>query len=296
MITAVKLTTALTGAADVVLHGPDTSNRYLSRIQGVVGPPAPRDVVRVRSQADGIVDDSKFLSERIIVLEGEIWGATGGAALSDLSTVSQAFSSTLLSPAKLTVTYENGTQRFCYVKLSGSVDVSVEGASRLAQYQVQLRAADPRWYDPTLKTVTLSAPSSGLTFSSTTSTGTTNSGTAPSPLTITVTAGSGGSLTVNEIGVTLPSTYGPLVPQSYTSAIFSNPSMSIVGSGSGFTIPASTSRTFYSATRTASSLTDIDSNTEWPMIYPGTVSMGIGAAASSVNGASCVFTWYDAYM
>jgi hypothetical protein len=295
MISTVTLTPPMSGAAAVTLHGNSQTNRNLARIQGLVGPPAPRDVVRPRSQADGAVDDTKFLAERSITLEGEIWNSTGGAAISDLSTVSEAFTSSLLSPAKLTVTYENGTTRFCYVKLSGGVDVSVEGASRLVQYQVQLRAADPRWYSTTLNTVTLSRSTSGTSWTATTSSGTTNNGTAPSPLTIAVTAGSA-SLTVAELGVTVPSTYGSLVPQTYSSALFSNPSFSIVGTSTGFTVSAGTTRTFYSSTRTASSLTDVDSRTEWPMIYPGATTMGIASSSSNVNGSSCVFTWYDAYM
>ena len=294
MITTVTLTPAMAGASPVDLHGNGQTNRNLARIQGLVGPPAPRDVVRARSQADGVVDDTKFLSERLITLEGEIWNSTGGAAISDLSTVSEAFTSSLLSPAKLTVTYENGTTRFCYVKLSGSVDVSIEGASRLVQYQVQLRAADPRWYSTTLNTVTLSRSTSGTTWTASTSSGTTNAGTAPSPLTVAVTAPSGNSLTVSEIYVTVPSTYSSLVPDSYTGS--GSARFSIVGTSSGFTVAAGATRTFYSATRTASSLAEISSQTEWPMIYPGSTTMGIASSSSQVNGSSCVFTWYDAYM
>jgi Phage tail protein len=296
MISTVTLTPPMSGAAAVTLHGNGQTNRNLARVQGLVGPPAPRDVVRPRSQADGIIDQTTFMAERTITLEGEIWGSTGGAAISDLSTVSEAFASSLLSPAKLTVTYENGTTRFCYVKLSGSVDVSVEGASRLVQYQVQLRAADPRWYSTTLNTVTLTRSTTGLTWSASTSSGTTNAGTAPSPLTVAVTAPSGNSITAAEIYVTVPSTYASLVPQTYTGASGSIPSFSILGTGTGFTVAAGTTRTFYSGTRTASSLSEIDSRTEWPMIYPGAVTMGILATSSNVNGASCVFTWYDAYI
>ena len=294
MITTVTLTPPMAGASAITLHGGGQTNRNLARIQGLVGPPSPRDVTRPRSQTDGIIDDTKFLSERIVTFEGEIWNTTAGAALSDLSTVSEAFTSSLLSPAKLTVTYENGTTRFAMVKLSGAVDVSVEGSSRVVQYQVQLRAADPRWYSTTLNTVTLSRSSTGTTWTASTSSGTTNAGTAPSPLTIAVTAGPSASLTVSEVYVTVPSAYSSLVPDSYTGSGAGR--FSIVGTGSGFTVASSTTRTFYSATRTASSLSDVDSVTEWPMIYPGSTTMGIAASSSNVNGSSCVFTWYDAYM
>ena len=294
MITSVTLTPAMTGASAVTLHGNSQTNRNLARIQGLVGPPGPRDVTRARSQTDGVIDDTKFLSERIITLEGEVWSTTAGVALSDLSTISEAFTSSLLSPAKLTVTYENGTTRFAMVKLSGAVDVSVEGSSRVVQYQVQLRAADPRWYSTTLNTVTLTRSTSGTTWTASTSSGTTNAGTAPSPLTIAITAGSSASLTVGEVYVTVPTAYSSIVPDSYTGS--GSARFSIVGTGTGFTVASSTTRTFYSATRTASSLSDVDSVTEWPMIYPGSTTMGLTSSSSNVNGSSCVFTWYDAYM
>jgi hypothetical protein len=101
-------------------------------------------------------------------------------------------------------------------------------------------------------------------------------------------------LTVSEIYVTVPSTYSSLVPDSYTGS--GSARFSIVGTSSGFTVAAGATRTFYSATRTASSLAEISSQTEWPMIYPGSTTMGIASSSSNVNGSSCVFTWYDAYM
>jgi len=300
MITGVTLTPPMSGASAIVLHGSGTSSRYLSRIQGVVGPPSPRDVLRARSQADGAVDDTKFLTERTIVLEGEIWGSTGGAALSDMSTVSEAFTASLLSPAKLTVTYEGGTTRFCYVKLSGSVDVSVEGASRLVQYQVQLRAADPRWYDTTLNSQTVSMSTATYSPSATL----TSAGTAPSPLTIAVTAGTA-DLGINTITVTAPLTYSSLVPNTYSSSGDQVLVSTLTGAGSGNRIGVSMglTRTFVTATRSGvysasgvSPLADVHQKSEFPYVYPGSNTAVIsGIGTSGMLGASTVYSWYDAF-
>jgi len=297
MITSVTLTPALSGASAVTLHG--SSTRKLSRIQGLVGPPAPRDITSIRPGMDGIVDRTRSVGERIITIEGEVWGATGGAAAADFSTVNEALYSTMLSSGKLTVTYDNGDVRFCNVKLSSSVDMSLEGQSRVVSYQTQLRAADPRMYANTLKTITLTAPSS-LTWTATSATAT-NAGTAPSPMTVVVTAGSN-ALSVSEIAVTVPTTYGSLVSQTYSSSLFSNPSLSIVSqnaNGTGINdiqVSGGTSVSFYAATRTATSLSGVAAASEFPVLYPGTNStVGIRAAASNVTGARCVFSWYDAF-
>jgi hypothetical protein len=300
MISTVTLTPPMAGAAAVTLHGNGQTNRNLARVQGLVGPPAPRDVVRARSQADGAVDDSKFLTERMITLEGEIWNSTGGAAISDLSTVSEAFTSSLLSPAKLTVTYENGTTRFCYVKLSGGVDVSVEGASRLVQYQVQLRAADPRWYDTTLNTQTVSMSTATYSPSVTL----TSAGTAPSPLTIAVTAGTA-DLGINTITVTAPSTYSSLVPNTYSTSGDQVLVSTLTGAGSGNRIGVTMglTRTFVTATRSGvysasgvSPLADVHQKSEFPYVYPGSNTAVIsGTGTSGMVGASTVYSWYDAF-
>jgi hypothetical protein len=206
--------------------------------------------------------------------------------------VSEAFTSSLLSPAKLTVTYENGTTRFCYVKLSGSVDVSVEGASRLVQYQVQLRAADPRWYDINQQSTVLTFSASG---SAATATGTAvSAGTAPSPATMTIVSTSSGSTVyVSEIAVQPASTYRTLIPQTFTSTLLSslNPSMSIVGSP--FQVAFALPRTIDSSTRSATSLDGITRSSEFPYFYPGTSSVGI---AYTGGAGTCTFQWYDAFM
>lgn len=285
MIKKVTLTPPPTSTASAVtLHDPaNNTERFLSKIDGVVGPPAPRDVTRVRPGVDGVVDATAYLDARSITLEGELWKSTGGASLSDLSTISEALYATLLAPGRLELTFEDNTVRWCNVKLAGGVEVSVSGASRLLQYQVQLRASDPRMYEgpysTSEQTTTLTRSTTGLSWTATSSP-VTYTGTAPSPLTIVVSAPSGTDLTVSQVSVTNTSPY---------------PSRVIFGTGVGFTVGSGTSRTFYSASRTASSLQDVQADTEFPFVYPGSVTFGIAASSTNVNGASVAFKYYRAY-
>lgn len=330
MIKKVTLTPPPTSTASAVtLHDPaNNTERFLSKIDGVVGPPAPRDVTRVRPGVDGVVDATAYLDARSITLEGELWKSTGGASLSDLSTISEALYATMLAPGRLEVTYENNTVRWCNVKLAGGVDVSVEGASRLLQYQVQLRASDPRMYATTLNSVTLTAPTTtGSLNVFYTSSGTTQSyaGTAPTPVTITATAptaanlGTASSMRVTEIGVRVPTAYADLVPNQWTSANFNYPSWLIVsgataGSGSGsdyiFVEPEKV-RKFTSSTRTAENtnttaaisapMQGVASVSEFPYLYPGTNTWLVrawafaGSGTVGLTGATFKFEWYDAY-
>lgn len=298
MISKVTFTPPTAGASAITLHDPaNNTTRYLSKIDGVVGPPTPRDVTRIIPGADGVVDATAHVGERNITLEGELFGTSAGVSLSDLSTLSQAFMDSLLSPGKLTVTYENGTERFAWVKLSGPVETSVEGAARLVQYQVQFRAADPRWYSTTLNTKTLNL--SGLVIN--TSTTGTNAGTAPAPLEIVITTTSG-TINADKIEVTVPTAYASLIPSTYsatgTQSIVSTSWASGGSSGSSIVVSSGSSRTFTTATRTATSLANVASVSEFPFVYPGGAGSStfsfFGVGTSSPAG-TCVFKWYDAF-
>lgn len=328
MVTKVTFTPPTASASAVTLHDVSTGDRFLSKMDGLVGPPAPRDVTRVRPGVDGIVDQTQFLGERVITLEGEIFKASGGASVSDLSSISEGLYASLLSPGRLEVTYENGSVRWCNAKLAGGVDVSVEGASRLVAYQAQLRAADPRWYEGPYATagqsVTITAPNSsatgfvGLTSNSTTVTYT---GTAPAPLTITVTAPSSGTLGADymglgQIGVKLPTAYANLVPDKWTGSTFPYPSSLIacqgaVTSGDVMRVYPTKTRTFYSSTRTAQStnttsgftspLQGVSGASDFPYLYPGVSTWLVSASALktattvNLNGATFKFEWFNAY-
>lgn len=309
MISKVTFTPPTTGASAVTLHDPaNNTERYLSKIDGVVGPPAPRDVTRVRPGVDGIVDATAYFDARTITLEGELWKSTGGASLSDLSTISQAFSDSLLSPGRLEVTYENGTVRWCNCKLAGPIETSVEGASRLVQYQVQLRASDPRWYagpyatakqSVTLPVTPTSGPTGGVyyTLGPTAASNLVNGGTAPSPPLLTIDTGSSDVVDLLRVTVTPPSAYQSIA-QGGASLVFE------WDVATSTTITSGGKATLNSATREFTLVTgswDVrpSAASEFPMLYPGT-STAVWTAVNTAGTAAlasmiCKFEWFDAY-
>ena len=314
MITSLTLTPAYSATA-VTLHGGATaSTRMLSKIDGLFGPPSPRVVERVRPGIDGVVlDATRFLDGRSITLEGELWGATGGASLDDLSVISESFASTLLSEGLLTVTYENGTVRTCRVKMVGGFDVSVEGGSRLVQYQVQLKAPDPRLYDTTLRTVSLPitpfASSGGAyVLGTTAATNLVNSGTAPVSPTVTITIPLSASTTVKapfKFTITPPTGYSTISPWGATQVFqWSDGATTgyIAGAGSTSTARAVVSGANRTITQTETSgsvdwSTRPDAVSEFPLLYPGTSTATWTYKTSMANatGVSCQFTYYYAY-
>lgn len=310
MIKKVTLTPPPTSTASAVtLHDPaNNTERFLSKIDGVVGPPAPRDVTRVRPGVDGVVDATAYLDARNITLEGELWKSTGGASLSDLSTISEALYATMLAPGRLELTFEDNTVRWCNVKLAGGVEVSVEGASRLLQYQVQLRASDPRMYAGPYSTAGKSAnlpvtPTSGptggvyYTLGPTAATNLVNSGTAPSPPVITVDTGTSDLTDLLRITVTPPTGYQSIA-QGGSSLVFE------WDVAAATTITSGGKASLNSATREFTLLTgswDVRPNatSEFPLLYPGTstaVWTAVNTAGTTALASmSCKFEWFDAY-
>ncbi|NBW15980.1 MAG: hypothetical protein EBR82_49150 [Caulobacteraceae bacterium] len=315
MITSVTLTPAYSATA-VTLHGGATaSTRNLSKVEGLFGPPSPRVVERARPGVDGVIlDETRFLDGRTIVLEGELWGSTGGAALEDLSTISEAFTSTLLSEGKLTVTYENGTVRWCNVKLVDSVQVAVEGSSRLVQYQATLKAADPRLYETTLRTVSFPiTPFTGpsgivYTMGTTSATNLVNSGTAPTSPTVTITVPLTANQQITELlrfTVTPPSGYQSISPWGATQVFeWTSTAGTDIASRNSTTATNNAVAVVDSAKRTVTQTLTNGSwsqrpraTSEFPLLYPGT-STGTWTyktTMSSATGASCQFTYYYAY-
>lgn len=315
MITSVTLTPAYTATA-VTLHGGATaSTRSLSKVEGLFGPPSPRVVERARPGVDGsVLDETRFLDGRTIVLEGELWGSTGGASLEDLSTISEAFTSTLLSDAKLTVTFENGTVRWCNVRLVDSVQVAVEGGSRLVQYQVTLKAADPRLYDPTLRTVSLPlTPFTGpsgivYTLGTTAATNVVNSGTAPVSPTVTITVPLTASAQITEVlrfTVTPPSGYQSISPWG-SSQVFEWSSTagtdivsrsSVAGTNNAVAVVDAAKRTVTQTVTAGTWSQNPSATSEFPLLYPGTstATWTYKTTMANTTGVSCQFTYYYAY-
>ena len=315
MITSVTMTPAYSATA-VTLHGGATaSTRSLSKIEGLVGTPQPRVIERVRPGVDGVIlDETRFVDGRTIVLEGELWGASGGASLEDLSTISEAFASTLMADATLTVTFENGTVRWCKVRLVDSLSTSVEGGSRLVQYQATLKAADPRLYDSTLRTVSLPlTPFTGpsgivYTLGTTAATNLVNNGSAPVAPTVTITVPLNSTNQLTEIlkfTVTPPSGYSGISPLGGTQVFEWASSVGtdiVLGSGTTNTARAvvdSVARTVtQSFTAGSGSWSQSPKATsEFPVLYPGTstATWTYKTTSNSTTGVSCTFTYYYAY-
>jgi len=222
-------------------------------------------------------------------LEGEIFGASPRAVLDDWNTLNSAFESTMLSQGQLTVTLPAASggstqQRWCNVTLASPAQVSLEGGSAYLAYQVSFRAKDPRWFGMTQNTSTQSVSVTSGTSPVTSSSQTiSNAGSAPSLPTVSFT----GALTsTGTVTVTVPTAYTNISPQ-------------------GSTIPLVMQSVFGATTYTGVvdcglktvSGVYVAATTEWPVLYPGSSSWTLTAAATPVGSQTFTATvsWYDAW-
>lgn len=280
--TLLSTTPTLSAAAGLSLHA-STGARQVTHAEGIFGTPAPRDVVRAAPGRDGTQSDTHWISERTIVLEGELTGASQRAVLDDWATLSSAFQSTMLAPGQLTVTLPaasggSSRQQWCNVVLTSIAQVPADGGSAYLAYQVTFRADDPRWFGMTPNT------SAAASLSSTPSTAATvaNGGNAPTSPKFTF---SGTALSTN-VSVTVPSTYTTLSPQGSTIAI-------VPAVVAGFDVTSSSS--IDCAKRSVSSLGSrkLNARTEWPVLYPGSSTWTW--TNTSGTSVTCTMTWYDAW-
>ena len=151
----------------VALH--ETSTRSLVRADGLVGIPGVRDSVRPWPNAHGSIDETRWMTDRLISLEGEVWGATYEEVFDEFGLLNKAFLDTLTNDGTLLKWTRGGagTALQAEVKLAGPVQTSLAEGARLLRYQAQLRARDPRAYSQTQTTATgtvLSAAGGGLIF------------------------------------------------------------------------------------------------------------------------------------
>lgn len=276
MLSKVTFTPAVGSAVD--LHA-STGSYKVSRAEGIVGPPEPREVTRTAPGRDGTLDDTRFLTERKITLEGEIIGSSQSDVWTKWDALAAAFQSTLLSKGTLTVTLPDGsTQRQCSVILTGSAQPSFEGGSAYLQYQVNFRAPDPRWYSTTASTSTTTINGGTGSVSATV----TNSGNAPTSPVFTF----AGSDSVAAIQVTVPSAYSSLSPQGST--------ISLTAGGTGvFNVDSSSfidcsNRTFKFSSN------GLSPTTEWPILYPGSSTWTWGSASASGSHTTTI-SWRNAW-
>lgn len=283
MLSKVTFTPAVGSAID--LHA-STGSYKVSRAEGIVGPPDPREVTRTAPGRDGTLDDTRFLTERKITLEGEIIGSSQSDVWTKWDALAAAFQSTLLSKGTLTVTLPDGTtQRQCSVILTGSAQPAFEGGSAYLQYQVNFRAPDPRWYGTTLNTS--NAVATGTNGSGTGSA--VNNGNAPTSPSFTF----GGTFQINTLSVTVPTAYTTISPQGSTI------SMTLLGS-SGSSLGYSnvtSSSSINCQSRTASGVTGdgIQALTEWPILYPGTSSWSQTSGVFPAASRTVTMSWRDAW-
>lgn len=281
MLSKVTFTPAVGSAVD--LHA-STGSYKVSRADGIVGPPEPREVSRTAPGRDGTLDDTRFLTDRKITLEGEIIGSSQSDVWTKWDALAAAFQSTLLSKGTLTVTLPDGsTQRQCTVILTGSAQPSFEGGSAYLQYQVNFRAPDPRWYGTTLNTSALTISATAATTSS--SANVTNAGNAPSAPKLTWSPVSSG-LYFDYATFTVPTAYTSLSPQGST----------IVLDGSTGSAAISNNNYVDCATRTTNTTSVLTATTEWPVLYPGTSSWNwTQQYAGSTSNSTCTVSWRDAW-
>jgi hypothetical protein len=285
--TLLDSTPALSAAAGLTLHA-TTGNRQVVRADGVMGAPAPRDVTRTAPGRDGVIEDTRYLADRIIVLEGEVWGTSQRAVLDDWATLNSAFESTMLAQGQLTVTLPAASggstrQQWCKVTLASPAQVSLEGGSAYLSYQVSFRASDPRWFGMTQNTSALVIATTTTATSS--SANVTNAGTAPSLPRFTWTSGTG--RVFDNLKVNVPTTYSTLSPQGSEIKLSSASVVNALAANDYFDC----------ATRTTSTSGILSATTEWPVLYPGTSSWNWTQATSSGSSSSstCTMTWFDAW-
>lgn len=276
MLSKITFTPAVGSAVD--LHA-STGSYQVSRTEGIVGPPDPREVNRIAPGRDGSLDDTRFINERRITLEGEILGSSQSDVWTKWDALAAAFQSTLLSKGTLKITLPDGTtERQASVVLTGAAQPSFEGGNNYLQYQVNFRAPDPRWYGTTLNTQAKSI--SGGTGS--TSGTITNAGNAPTSPKFTF----GGSDSISIVRVTVPTAYASLSPQGENIDL-------IAGSSGVFSVDANSY--IDCLTRTAKFASGgMSATTEWPVLYPGSSTWSWGSA--SVAGThTTTISWYDAW-
>ena len=197
--------------------------------------------------------------------------------------LSGALETTMLAPGTLTVTRPDGTERWCKVVLAGAAQPSFDGGAQFLQYQLTLRAPDPRWYDTNLNTSALT-----MTGSSTSplSANVLNYGNAPAYGTYAWTSPAGNSF-INYARITVPSSYSALSLQG-----------SAMTSATGITGQyQSVNNYFVTASNRTASPSDLQKATdEWPILYPGTsVFSFYGHNYAGGGPMTCTLSWYDAW-
>lgn len=159
-----------TGTAVTIHADTPTSKRCLTSAEGLRGVQSLRDSKRVRPQAHGGINETRWEDGRTVTLIGEIASQIGiEDAFNEFALVSAPMLQTLDNAPSLLKWTEGttGNQLQRFVKLDGDLDPVLSDAASIISYQAQFFSEDPRAYSQTLQTVisaALSTSGGGHTF------------------------------------------------------------------------------------------------------------------------------------
>jgi hypothetical protein len=152
-----KLTLANAAAEDVVLHeDTQASKRLIEKVTGLVGIGPLRQTKRVRPQAHGSINETRYEEGRTIAIDGEVWGSSIEAALAEYRKITQAALETLDNGEALLKWTEgvSGNKLQMLVKLDSDTEPVLQEAMARVAYHVQFFAPDPRAYSQALTEAT----------------------------------------------------------------------------------------------------------------------------------------------
>ncbi len=141
---------------DIVLHeDTNASRRLVAEATGLFGISPLRQSRRVRPQAHGSIDETKYGEGSLITLDGTVWSTVSiEAALEEFRKVSQVAQETLdYGPALLKWTEGvSGLKLQKLVRFADGFDPPFKEALAFIDYHAQFFAEDPRAYSQTLTT------------------------------------------------------------------------------------------------------------------------------------------------
>lgn len=147
----------------------DPLRRDVATATGLIGVAPLRDSRRVRPQARGALDETRWQDGKIISIEGQVTGASQELAFANFRQIVTPCVQSLEAPALLKWTEgAAGLQLQRLVRLASEIEPPLEGessAGAFLRYQAQFFAEDPYAYSQVLTAVegdTLSAAAGGM--------------------------------------------------------------------------------------------------------------------------------------
>src|SRR5271166_108486 len=138
---------------DIVLHeDTNASRRLVAEATGLYGISPLRQSRRVRPQAHGSIDETKYGEGSLITIDGTVWSTVSiEAALEEYRKVTQVAQETLDQGAALMKWTEgvSGLKLQKLVKFADGFDAPFKEALAFIDYHAQFFAEDPRAYSQT---------------------------------------------------------------------------------------------------------------------------------------------------